>query len=52
MLGNKPNHLIEIPAKAIAGSLIALLGVGMLIGQSFQSEPVNQVKIVKSVKHK
>jgi len=41
-----------ISVKAIAGGLIALLGVGMLIGQSFQSEPTNQTRIEKSVKHK
>jgi hypothetical protein len=40
----------EIPVKAITGGLIALLGVGMLIGHSFQSEPTNQIKIEKSVK--
>jgi hypothetical protein len=43
----------EIPVKAITGGLIALLGVGMLIGQSFQPEPtktINQTKIEKSVK--
>ena len=42
----------EIPVKAITGGLIALLGVGMLIGQSFQSEPTNQIKIEKYVKSK
>ncbi|MBW4449196.1 MAG: GIY-YIG nuclease family protein [Spirirestis rafaelensis WJT71-NPBG6] len=39
----------EIPLKAIAGGLIALLGVGMLIGQSFQPEPtkaINQTRII------
>jgi hypothetical protein len=43
----------EIPVKAIASGLIALLGVGMLIGQSFQLESTkttNQIKIEKSVK--
>jgi hypothetical protein len=43
----------DIPVKAIASGLIALLGVGMLIGYSFQSEPtktINQTKIEKSVK--
>ena len=43
----------EIPVKAIASGLIALLGVGMLIGQSFQPESTkttNQIKIEKSVK--
>ena len=40
----------EIPVRAIAGGLIALLGVGMLIGQSFQPEPINSIKIEKSVK--
>ena len=44
-----------ISVKAIAGGLIALLGVGMLIGQSFQPEPqatkaINQTRIEKSVK--
>jgi hypothetical protein len=43
---------IPIPVKAITGGLIALLGVGMLIGQSFQSEPTNQIKIEKYVKSK
>jgi hypothetical protein len=42
----------EIPVKAITGGLIALLGVGMLIGQSFQPESTNKAKIEKSVKHK
>jgi len=42
----------EIPVKAITGGLIALLGVGMLIGQSFHVEPINQTKIEKSVKSK
>jgi hypothetical protein len=45
----------QISTKAIAGGIIALLGVGMLIGQSFQSEPTkatNQIRIEKSVKHK
>lgn len=42
----------EIPVKAIAGGLIALLGVGMLIGQSFQPQSINQIKIEKSVKYK
>ena len=42
----------DIPVKAIAGGLIALLGVGMLIGQSFQPESINKTKIEKSVKHK
>jgi len=37
----------EIPVKAIAGGLIALLGVGMLIGQSFQPEPINSTKTEK-----
>ena len=44
-----------IPVKAIAGGLIALLGVGILVGQSFQPEPtkaINQTRIEKSVKHK
>jgi hypothetical protein len=41
-----------IPVKAIAGSLIALLGMGMLIGQSFQPESINQTRIEKSVKSK
>ena len=39
----------EIPMKVIVGGLIALLGIGMLIGQSFQSEQT-QVKIEKYVK--
>ena len=42
----------EIPVKAITGGLIALLGVGMLIGQSFQPEAKNQIKSEKSVKFK
>lgn len=42
----------EIPAYAIAGALITLLGVGMLIGQSFQPQSTNQTRIEKSVKHK
>jgi hypothetical protein len=42
----------EIPVKAITGGLVALLGVGMLLGQSFQSEATNQIKIEKSVKFK
>jgi hypothetical protein len=42
----------QLPVKAIAGGLIALLGVGMLIGQSFQPEPTNTTnQIEKSVKH-
>ena len=40
----------EIPVKAIASGLIALLGVGVLIGQSFQPEPINKTRIEKSVK--
>jgi hypothetical protein len=42
----------QLPIKAVAGGLIALLGVGMLIGQSFQPESTNKAKIEKSVKHK
>lgn len=42
----------EIPFHAIAGGLIALLGVGMLIGQSFQPQSTPQIKIEKSVKHR
>jgi hypothetical protein len=45
----------DIPVRLIAGGLVALLGVGMLIGQSFQPEATkatNQIKIEKSVKHK
>ena len=38
--------------KAITAGMIALLGVGMLIGQSFQPESTNQAKIEKSVKSK
>lgn len=46
-----------ISTKAIAGGMIALLGVGMLIGQSFKPEPqttkaINQTRIEKSVKYK
>jgi len=41
-----------ISMKAVAGGLVALLGMGMLIGQSFQSEPTNQIKIEKYVKSK
>ena len=46
-----------ISMKAIAGGMIALLGVGMLVGQSFKPEPqpakaINQIKIEKSVKHR
>ena len=41
-----------IPMKAIAASLITLLGVGILIGQSFQPEPVNQTKVQRTIKHK
>ena len=37
----------EIPVKAIASGLIALLGVGILIGQSFQPEPISQTKLQK-----
>ncbi len=51
MLKNKRNHLIKIPTREIASGLIALLGVGMLIGQSFQPEPTkstNQIKIEKN----
>ena len=40
----------QLPVKAITGGLVALLGVGMLLGQSFQSEATNQIKIEKSVK--
>ena len=39
-----------ISTSAIAGGLIALLGVGMLIGQSFQPQSINQIKSEKSVK--
>jgi len=49
------SQVSEIPVKAIAGGIIALLGLGMLIGQSFQLESTkatNQIKIEKSVKHK
>ena len=41
---------LNFPAKAIAGSLIALLGVGMLIGQSFQPQPTNQVHQLRGIK--
>lgn len=41
-----------ISMKALAGGLIALLGVGILIGQSFQPQSTPQVKVEKSVKHK
>jgi hypothetical protein len=49
------SHRPTISMKAVAGGLIALLGVGMLIGYSFQTEPTkttNQIKIEKSVKSK
>ena len=42
----------DIPVTAITGGLIALLGVGMLIGQSFQPESTSQIKIEKYVKSK
>jgi plasmid maintenance system killer protein len=42
----------EIPVKTVLGGLVALLGVGMLIGHSFQPEPINQTIIEKSVKHR
>ena len=47
----------SISTKAIASGLIALLGVGILIGQSFKPEPqnakaINQTRIEKSIKHK
>lgn len=52
----KVNSMREpISTKAIAGGLIALLGVGMLIGQSFKPEPIkaiNQTRIEKSVKYR
>jgi hypothetical protein len=41
-----------ISTSAIAGGLIALLGVGMLIGQSFQPQSTLKIKIEKSVKHR
>jgi hypothetical protein len=40
----------EISVKTIAGGLIALLGVGMLIGQSFQMQPTNQTQQLKEIK--
>ena len=43
----------EINMKGVVGSVIALIGVGILIGQSFQPEPsktINQTKIEKSIK--
>ena len=40
----------EIPVKAITGGLIALLGVGMLVGQSFQMQPANQTQQLKEIK--
>jgi hypothetical protein len=46
------SHRPAISMKAIAGGLIALLGVGMLIGQSFQPKSTNQIKIEKSIKHR
>jgi hypothetical protein len=49
------SHSPTISMKAVAGGLIALLGVGILIGQSFQPQSTNRTKIeksVKTVKHK
>jgi hypothetical protein len=46
------SHRPALSMKAIAGGLIALLGVGMLIGQSFQPESINSTKIEKLVKTK
>lgn len=49
----KRSRSSELNTKAIIGGVIALLGVGMLIGQSFQPEPtktINQTKIEKSIK--
>lgn len=42
----------EIPVKAVIGGLITLLGVGMLVGHSFQPETKNQIRIEKSIKSK
>jgi hypothetical protein len=38
--------------KAVVGGLIALLGMGIMIGQNFQPESINQIRIEKSVKSK
>jgi len=40
----------EIPVKAIASGLIALLGVGVLIGQSFQMQRTNQTQQLKEIR--
>lgn len=51
----KQSRPSEIPVKVIASGLIMLLGMGILIGQSFQPEPsktINKIKIEKFVKHK
>jgi len=47
----KPERTL-IPVRAVIGGLIALLGVGMLLGQSFQPQSTNQTKIEKTVKHR
>jgi len=50
----KKSRQQPIPSKAVASGLMVLLGVGLLIGQSFQSnsEPTRQIKMEKSVKSK
>ncbi|MBW4607409.1 MAG: GIY-YIG nuclease family protein [Hassallia sp. WJT32-NPBG1] len=40
----------SLPFKVIAASLMTLLGVGLLIGQNFQPEPVNETKVQRAVK--
>ena len=45
------SHSPTISMKAVAGGLIALLGVGILIGHSFQPEPTKATnQIEKSIK--
>jgi hypothetical protein len=50
----RSQHHQPISMKAITGGLIALLGVGILIGQSFKPEPqtINKSNVEKSFKHK
>jgi hypothetical protein len=40
----------QLPVKAVAGGLIALLGTGILIGQSFQMQPTNQTQQLKEIR--
>lgn len=46
----KRSRTSSLPVKVLAGFLIALLGVGMLIGQNFQPQSTNQPHQLKGIR--